>query len=443
MNEDQFEELFDSRTVLYEERYRADTRPTIVSLGGDVHSVPGHALAMALCNQLARVHRHVVLVGDLDVPLLCRDAFGAATLMEATAGLITLIRPSVEVDVVARIPKSEGLVSIALGRSMGAADITVGCEGWVAEFGRRASIASDPTGVWGAGLAACLTANFAFQRILGAPAAPCGRISLWDRARPGGGQGPGGTVVDVGRALQVGAGAVGSALDFWLALLGLAGAWTIVDKDLVDATNLNRQLLFLAADAGLGGGARNKAKVAADRLGPVATAVEGWYGEDSGVVDATYDIALALANDHGARELLQGRNQPVLLHATTSRNWQAQLHRHIAGRDDCISCRIPGEVATTGCAGAPVRPHQPDAALPFLSGLAGLLVAQELRRLEVGLVSDESANLHAVSMRRANPVGQHLMLPCRTGCRTWAPTEARRELWGETRFAYLDPAHQR
>ena len=441
MNEAEFDELFDSRTVLYEDLYRADSRPVIVSLGHDVHSSPGHALAVSLCNQLARVHRRVVLVGDFDVPLLCQDVFGATTLAEATAGLIKLIRPSVEVDVVRHAPRSEALVRIALGTSKYEADITVGCDRWVAEFGQQASIARDSTGVWGAGLAACLTANFAFQRIIGQPITPSGCFSLWDRGRESATQGPEGAEIDVGRVLQVGAGAVGSALDFWLALLGISGAWTIVDKDLVDPTNLNRQLLFLAAEAGLGSDAQNKAIAAAGRLGDVAAAVDGWYGEDSSIVDATYDVALALANDHGVRELIQGRNQPVLLHATTSRNWQAQVHRHIPERDDCINCRIPAEVASTACAAAPVRPQQPDAALPFLSGLAGLLLAQELRRLELGLISTEAANLHAVSLRSTRPVTQHLRLRCRNGCQTWAPSAVRRQLWGKTRFACLDAAY--
>ena len=43
-----------------------------------------------------------------------------------------------------------------------------------------------------------------------------------------------GRSIDVGRVLQVGAGGVGSALDFWLTLAGIVGAWTVVDGDEVE-----------------------------------------------------------------------------------------------------------------------------------------------------------------------------------------------------------------
>jgi molybdopterin/thiamine biosynthesis adenylyltransferase len=67
---------------------------------------------------------------------------------------------------------------------------------------------------------------------------------------------------DLGRVLQVGAGAVGCALDYWLAFLGVAGHWTVVDGDVVEVSNLNRQLLFVAVDTAFPAGfARKKSDV--------------------------------------------------------------------------------------------------------------------------------------------------------------------------------------
>src|SRR5207245_6073398 len=112
------------------------------------------------------------------------------------------------------------------------------------------TIDDDPTAIWGALLAASLGANAAFHRLRGMTELPAGIFSLWDYARLGDSQGPPATPLDVGRVLQVGAGAVGCALDFFLSFVGLGGDWLIVDGDRVDVTNLNRQFLFVARDAG-------------------------------------------------------------------------------------------------------------------------------------------------------------------------------------------------
>src|SRR4051794_36520062 len=56
------------------------------------------------------------------------------------------------------------------------------------------------------------------------------------------------------------------------------------------------------------------------------------------VVEARYDLVLPVVNEHGARPFLHVRGEQVLLHATTSRARQAQLHRHRAGRDEAL-CR--------------------------------------------------------------------------------------------------------
>ena len=61
-------------------------------------------------------------------------------------------------------------------------------------------------------------------------------------------------------ALVIGAGGLGSAALFYLAASGL-GRITVVDGDTVEASNLNRQILFTPGDIG-----RGKAVLAAERL---------------------------------------------------------------------------------------------------------------------------------------------------------------------------------
>ncbi len=89
-----------------------------------------------------------------------------------------------------------------------------------------------------------------------------------------------------------------------------------------------------------------------------------------------------------------------MIHATTSPNWQTQLHRHRPVRDCCLASRLPDtDLPTPACAAAPLsiqdlgQGRQPDAALPFLSAAAGLLIAADLVRLGLGEYESEYGNL--------------------------------------------------
>ena len=110
-----------------------------------------------------------------------------------------------------------------------------------------------------------------------------------------------------------------------------------------------------------------------------------WYDQWQPDHDVRYDLVLPLANDRGVRALMTQRGEPLLLHATTSANWTAELHRHSPDRDDCPACRIPDTAQPKmACANGPAIPEQPsspDAALPFLSAGAGLLLAAALADL--------------------------------------------------------------
>ena len=415
MNDRQFREELESATLTYQPRFRADDRPVVVSLNEGGESPAAHALLCGLVNQLARTHRRLVLVGDLERPLLCHDPFGKQSLAEASAGNALEINPVISVDVVERAPQSEAVAHISIG---GDAGMALGCEGWRALTGQGAQVGEDIADLWGAMLASTLGAWFAFSRLLGEEPSFGESYSLWHYGEPEGQDGPHlNGLPELGQVLQVGAGGVGASLDYWLAMLGLTGALTIVDADRVEVPNLNRQLIFTASDAGYPDGAmKNKAERAAARLGPRAVAEPRWYGETDAVVRGEYDVVLALANEHGAREALQDRRSPVLLHATTSPNHQAQFHRHLPGRDDCIRCRLPGATAQTACATAPATDEASDAALPYLSGLAGLMLAAALARHGLGELAASDANLAVVDLGGTRVAHQAMSLRCEDNC---------------------------
>jgi hypothetical protein len=449
VNRDEFEAAFDSRTLAYAPGFAHAGEPIVVVIGPASDNRAGHTMLLTLCNLLARAHRRVLVVGDLARPLRCPSVFGISTLEEATVGLMRSINPFGDFNSAAAAPE-RALLTIGVGATDTAIDLALGCAGWVAILGAEAPIGTDDSSSWGAALAACLGANTAFHRALGERELPSGSWSGWDYLKSGTRQGP---VVDgpldVGRVLQVGAGAVGSALDFFLALLlGINTKWVIVDGDLVDVSNLNRQLVFVARDAGFPDPEPfNKANRAAKVLAPHATPSAHWYGDDEAVVEGTYDVILALANDRGVRSFLQGRQPTVLLHATTSPNWQAQLHRHVAGHDDCIDCRLPAGTPRFTCSTEEVVDASGarfDAAVPPLSAIAGFLLIAELVRLERGSLLEERVNYTAVELSTAVPrATQRLVRSCRDGCRVRMQPDVRRALDANSRWLHLDtePIH--
>lgn len=442
MTREEFESRFDSRTIAYLPGFVHAAQPLVIAVGTTAHSPAGHALLVSLVNQVARVHRRIVLVGDFNKPLLCKDLFGAATLAEATAGLAGAINPFIEIDVVTAPPAVEPVLTVGVGAEI-EVELALGCDGWIALMGSEEPVGTDERSIWGGLLAACLGANAALHRIVGAGDLPVGSFSLWDYVRDSGLQGPPVTgPLDVGRVLQVGAGAVGAAVDFFLSFFGMDSSWMIVDGDSVDVSNLNRQLLFVARDAGFPlGNPVNKSRRAAEMLGSAASFSPRWFHEDEAVVEGQYDLVLALANDHGVRSALQHRQPTVLMHATTSRNWQAQLHRHVAGRDDCIDCRLPSGVPNFACATEDVRTvagEHFDAAIPPLSGTGGLLLCAELFKLQEGVVVNKPHNFAAVELSIAIPRVQHKVRRCHQGCIVRRPTAVRQVIDANSRWRHLD-----
>jgi hypothetical protein len=426
VNEREFGEKLEAATLAYQPGFRSDDRPVVIEVGVDAETPAGDVLLCALVNQLARTHRQLVLVGDLQRPLLCRDPFGAQTVVDATVGNATAINPLIAVEVVEKAPQTEAIARFAIG---GGAGMALGSSGWLALAGEDAHVGEAESDIWGAMYASVLGAWFAFGRQIDGNPRLSGSYSAWHYGKPGGADGPRlSSLGDLGRVLQVGAGGVGAALDYWLAIAELDGAWTIADGDRVEVGNLNRQLIFNAADAGYPDGeAQNKAERAAARLGLGAQASERWYGEEAEVVAQDYDVILALANERGAREALGDRRGEVLLHATTSPNYQAQLHRHLADVDDCIRCRLPGAAVQTACATGTVAGTASDAALPFLSGLAGLMLLPALVKRSRAELAQENANLTVVDLSGHTVAQQSLRLQCRDGC----PNRVRQISMGE------------
>jgi hypothetical protein len=79
-----------------------------------------------------------------------------------------------------------------------------------------------------------------------------------------------------------------------------------------------------------------------------------------------------------------------------------------------------------------------DASIPPLSATAGILLAAELRRLQVGLLMDESQNFTAVELSQERPSVQRKTRRCRESCTVRLPPEVRRALDSHSRWIELD-----
>lgn len=443
----------DPRTLSYMDEGLRTGERIVVAAGPRVASTEaGQFLLLTLANLLPRVHRQIdFALPDVGASLRAWAPFSDAD--ELAAGLLETAKtldPCGDFRSQAELPAGD-LPGVGVGENAPAGlPWYVGARGGVARLDQEAVPVDNSYGrgsLRGAGLAACLGASAVFQSLHDVAVCPR-RLSAWNyREGSDAATGPSDLQpVDPGRVLLMGAGAVGSALAFWLRAWGVGGTWTVVDGDHVELHNTNRSLLFTPGHAGWpdGEGVR-KADVVARAL-PDARSVPEWYDEADDVRERPFDVVLPLANERDVRGSLATRNEVVLLHATTGRDWVSQLHRHVKGVDDCLACRMVGVVPMDDrCSEVEVEKGADreggDAALPYLSAASGLMLATALQRLGAGLLVDlepndvrwyfNSEQVLAHGSRRS---------PCDEECDSTEPPALRSRLSRGRRWRALDPA---
>lgn len=382
----------DLRTAQLGGQANALSRPVHLIVGQDAAATrAGQVAVIAAANMLARVHRELHFAVPA-VPALARGLAQADDLPALVRETALAINPFLMLTVTDTAPAAGNAagISAAIGLEVpGGLDLYAGWAGGRGEISDRPSPATQASdGLIGTATASCLLAAGIFRACHGSPAAS-GRINLTERSA---GAAAGTTTVtgpiDVGNTLVVGAGAVAQALLYWTREIGVTRSWTVADGDACKIHNTNRCLGMTASHAGWpqgrpGGPEALKADVAAALIG--AKPFPRWYDQWADSEVSRPDLVLPLANERAVRSLIAGRGEPILLHATTSPNWSAQLHRHLADRDDCPACRLPsGSEPAFTCATGPASPERPDssdAALPFVSAMAGLQLAVALLQL--------------------------------------------------------------
>lgn len=427
------------RTLLYTGGDQPMTAAGITSGPETVSSAAGQAAILSAVNMLARVHPGVVLAFP-DAPLVVPCPLGGASVVEASTRLAQAANPDVEVSLSRTFPPD--VPGMGIGRDAGRASIYVGSSRWTARTGGEAlEITSEPSSLLGLGLAVTLAAGFIFRVAVGRHAKAHRAISLWSLGMRHEPDGPGELEpLDVGKVWLVGAGAVGSSLAWWLSFVGVAGDWTVIDGDVADETNLNRSLNLFAGDAGLNGAqARPKAEVVAAQI-PGAVPSVGWWDEWVTADPPSPDVLIPVANDRGVRAEVAAYGHPAVIHATTSRNWTAELHRHLVNRDGCIACRLPEATPSFGCATVPGQSDHDsgrDAALPFLSGAAGLLLLAGLLQLQHGQWERHERNQWRLWYDDALSDLTSSRWPCNAACSATPSTGVRKVIHGRTRWQHL------
>jgi hypothetical protein len=195
---------------------------------------------------------------------------------------------------------------------------------------------------------------------------------------------------DCGDIWTAGAGSVGTAILYFLAMATRRFSATLFDMDIVQINNLDRSPFFVAGHVGL-------AKVQATSLWLQAAGVRGvrpdpraldesdlWRDREAG----TPDILIAAANERNVRAVIETGFPPIQIYGTTGKNWQAAVIRHIPLADPCSSCLFPEtDYVPTQCATGEVAigagGERVDAALPFLSFAAGAMAAAEILKLSL------------------------------------------------------------
>lgn len=198
---------------------------------------------------------------------------------------------------------------------------------------------------------------------------------------------------DLGEMWSIGVGSVGSCALYFLGLITRSFSAVLVDADNVEIENITRSPLF-SWPAALG--EEPKVEVVSRWLREIGVnAIDphtAWLDEIPDVWarrgQGTPDIVISAANERGVRSVIEGSCPPVQVYATTGRNWQATMFRHIPLRDACSRC-VPGarvpQVSMLCATGSSVPESSSDAeddiALPFLSYAAGLMTAAEITKL--------------------------------------------------------------
>jgi adenylyltransferase/sulfurtransferase len=182
------------------------------------------------------------------------------------------------------------------------------------------------------------------------------------------------------KVLVVGAGGLGAPVLTYLAAAGI-GTLGVVEFDVIDRSNLQRQVLFDEADIGRPKLWRTKARLQAQNAGITVRAHEGPLDAgNAAAILADYDLIVDGTDNFVSRYLINDACRLLakpLVHGSLYR-FEGQVAVFMPDRPGCYRCLFPVPPSTpTDCSTAGV--------LGVLAGTVGTLQATEVLKLVLGI----------------------------------------------------------
>lgn len=437
----------DRRSASYLGSVGLDPKPVAVSWGRDAAGTGwGQICVLALANLTARFARRAAFSGP-NSALRVKNPFGGTSLAEAVMSTLRSVDPCGTWG--QRVTGVESY-KIGVGRDAAPSDHYVAPAGWVAHVQENPNdlprSQDNSADALGASLCACLASANSFKRSLGLNQSLFdGALSLWSLRYADFDPGPPlPDSIDLGRVLVAGAGAVANSLVYWLQYSPIRAKWDVVDGDHVELHNTNRAMLFTPGDAGWPAGPSKPKAMTLARYLQNATPHKAWVDELIRMGDR-WDLIVPLANERNARMWIQRTRPPLALHATTSENWWTQLFRHRPARDRCLICQFPdGDRPSPECATATVNPPASgptipaDAALPFLSSGAGLMLLSDLLRLGMGQLASSRPSVVTWDWFGSIESPRVWKQECDPQCTEWSTAAVRKKVNASSKWYDLD-----
>ncbi|HET6432841.1 MAG TPA: HesA/MoeB/ThiF family protein [Dyella sp.] len=214
------------------------------------------------------------------------------------------------------------------------------------------------------------------------------------------------------RVLVIGAGGLGVPVISYLAGAGV-GTLGIVDHDVLDASNLHRQVMYDARDVG-----QRKVDLAARRvaaLNPsvqVQTYAEPLTAQTALDVFAQYDLVVECTDDLASRYLASDAavltGTPLVLASVYQYEGQLQVVTAVPG-EPCLRCLWP-DMPAPGLAGSCVE----SGVLGPVPGVLGTMQAMEALKLLLGLPRPADHALQLVNL--LDGTSQRLPIDAASGC---------------------------